>query len=218
MTLPTWLLDFDDTLATGSMTWTIHAAVPKLVRQHELPYDAHKLADMMLVMQERIAHTPDIQLLLAELFDGMRWPYRLQEEFLDDLLTNYQSTLYEDVVPFLERLRAQGHRVFIVSNNQRTPDNVQLLGIDGYVDRVYTPRNSPGTRSKPHASIWHYIIHEVDIDPSVTVVVGDDPWSDGAFADACDLPCWIVDRMDRFTPSRRNLNYHWVSSLADIPV
>jgi len=50
------------------------------------------------------------------------------------------------------------------------------------------------------------------------VVVGDDPWSDLAFARASGLPAWLLDRDDRFGGLDLGPDARRVRSLADIPL
>jgi FMN phosphatase YigB (HAD superfamily) len=67
--------------------------------------------------------------------------------------------------------------------------------------------------------MWDYIVRQnLDIDPENTIVVGDDPWSEGSFAATCGLHCWIVDRMDRFSTLGDTSTYQRVRSLLEIPV
>lgn len=215
----TWLLDFDETLASSGITWAFKDAIPKFAREHQMTYEEKHLASAMLVMQERASQTYDVDSLLHEFFELMNWTHDAQRQLLDDLWSNYRPTLFDDAKPFLERLKYSQQRVFVVSNNQRTPEQLKILGIDAYVQGVFTPDSCPNTQPKPHPSLWEYIAaQEADIDPPSTVVVGDDPWSDGKFADACKLTCWIIDRMNRFTDMRSQTPYFWVHSLSDIPV
>lgn len=217
--IKTWLVDFDETLATSSITWAFRDAIPKFAHNHQLTYDDHNLASVMFTMQERSTHSDDIDALIGEFFELMGWSLGAQKQLLDDLLSNYRPTLFDDSLGFLKRLKEANQRVLIVSNNVRTPDHVEMLGIGDYTEGVFTPMLFPGTKRKPHPSLWERIMIEVaNIDPQSTIVVGDDPWSDGEFAVACRLSCWIVDRMNRFTAMKERTPYFWVSSLADIPI
>lgn len=215
----TWLIDFDETLAASSITWAFRDAVPKFAYEHQLTYEDKNLASVMFTMQERASQSEDMDTLLREFFQLMGWPLDVRNQLLDDLLSNYRPTLFEDTLDFLERLKQANQRVFIVSNNARTPQHVEMLGLRDYAEGIYTPSLVPGAQRKPHPSLWEYIATHVDsVDPQSTVVVGDDPWSDGKFAEACNLTCWIVDRMNRFVEMREQTPYCWVSSLADIPI
>jgi FMN phosphatase YigB (HAD superfamily) len=215
----TWLVDFDETLAYGNLTWVLQHSIPKFVQEYELNYDEVHLQQVMLLLQERGRQNPDTLLLLTALFEMMEWPPSLQNQLLANLRSNYRPILFDDTLPFLEQLRTDNCHVYIVSNNKRTPEHLQLLRIHEYISGVFTPHNCPGTQPKPHSSLWTYIMaQEVEIDPQTTAIVGDDPWTDGGFAESCSLSCWIVDRMKRFSKMYSQRPYHWVQSLLDIPI
>jgi FMN phosphatase YigB (HAD superfamily) len=214
----TWLVDFDETLAVGSLTWVL-GYFPKFVHMHQLDADNARLQQVMLVLQERGRQTPDSMSLLKSLFEMMEWPSALQNQLLADLRSQFQPTLFDDALPFLERLHSYNRRVYIISNNKRTPEHVNLLGIGQYVTEVLTPHSCPDTQPKPHPSLWNYLVmRQAEIDPGTTAIIGDDPWSDGGFAESCGLPCWIVDRQKRFSEMFRHKPYQWVQSLLDVPV
>ena len=215
----TWLVDFDETLASSNITWAFQKAFPKFVQEHRLNTDNERLANVMLALQERASQDPNPDPLLQELFVLMDWPVELMQPLLDDLFQNYQPAPFADTLPFLEHLHAKNERIFIVSNNPRTPKHVNLLKLESLVERVITPKTDPELQPKPHRSMWDYIIaNEADIDPQNTIVVGDDPWSDGPFAEACGLDCWLIDRMNRFSELYSQKPYFWVRSLAEVQI
>lgn len=213
----TWLLDFDETLASGSITWAFQHTFPKFIREYNLQSDPARLHAVMLDLQERINRDPDPMPLLDDLFTTMAWTPELKQPLLKDVLSNYQPTLFDDTLPFLSYLRENGQRIMIVSNNPRTPDHARLLSLEPLVDRVITPRTYPDALPKPHPSLWDRLVaNETDVDPQNTVVVGDDPWSDGAFAAACGLDCWIIDRLNRFEEICVQQQYRRVQKLLEI--
>jgi FMN phosphatase YigB (HAD superfamily) len=215
----TWLLDFDETLATGNLTYAMQHAFPKFMRDHHLQPDQQRLQQVMLDVQKRASKEIDPLPLLKVLVEGMGWAPELTQPLFEALWVVMTPELFPDVMPFLDRLRADGKRVLIVSNSGRTPEQMNLLGLMTLVDGVFTPKTCPDTLPKPHRSLWDYAVMQyADLTPETAVVVGDDPWSDGAFADACGLPCWIVDRNNRYGDVRGQSPYRWVRSLADIPV
>jgi FMN phosphatase YigB (HAD superfamily) len=215
----TWLLDFDETLASGNITYAMQVAFPKFIREHNLKADPERLRRVVLDVQERSSKDIDPAPLLKALFEGMEWDPALSQALFDALWADMKPELFPDTLPFLERLRARGKRVLIVSNNRRTPEQVELLSLSSLVDGVFTPTLIPNTLPKPHRSLWDYVVTQhIDLTPEAAVMVGDDPWSDGAFAEACGLPCWIVDRGSRFGEMRAQSPYQWVASLTDIPI
>lgn len=214
-----WILDFDDTLATGATTWGIQYALPRLIEEHRLVYDEDRLRRAVLVVQEKVNFNPDTQPLVEELFDTMGWPHHLLEQLIQDVFTSYRPELYADALPFLQRLQARGQAVYVISNNSGAPQIAQQLGLTPYIRQIYTPKSCPGTQPKPDRSLWDYVLaSNPDIIGSQVVMIGDDPWSDGAFAAACGLPCWIIDRQERLENVPGDLAVNRVTSLLDIPL
>ena len=220
MTARNWLIDFDETLASGNITWAMETAFPKLIQQHRLAYDPARLHQAMLEGQEmsnRGEQSPTV--LVHHLFAALEWPHELEQQLLDDVMNNYQPTLFADSLPFLTALKRLNKRVLVISNNPMSRKLITLLEIEGYIDAIYTPEKHPGALPKPHRSLWDVVLAA---DPGVTAdnsaVVGDDPWSDGSFALNCGIPCWIVDRKGRFTHLQGETGYHWVAGLLDIPL
>ena len=214
-----WFIDFDETLATGSISWAFEWAFPKLIREHRLRADDALLAQAVLTAQERSSANLAPQAILHELFETMGWDSSLEAALFDDILTNYRPQLFDDALPFLTRLKALNRRVFVVSNNRLSRKFVKLLEIEEHITGIYTPEKYPGTQPKPHRSLWDCVLAADDqVNASNSVFVGDDPWSDGAFADNCGLRCWIVDRAGRFSDNYNQQQYQWVRSLLDIPL
>lgn len=215
-----WLLDFDDTLVRGGITWALEDAFPALIREHGLPFNQARFDRLVLAAQERGSLESDPRPLLNSVFGGMGWPEALGEPFLHTLITNYQPQVFDDAWTFLDRLDAAGHRAYIVSNNPRSPALAHKLGLAERVVQVLTQSICPGSLPKPDRSLWDHV--QTLLDGSVpeggVAIVGDDPWSDGVFAENCGLPCYIVDRGQRFRALHGGKTYHWVRSLLDIPL
>lgn len=212
-----WLLDFDGTLATGSVTWGITGAFPKLAREHQLEWDEARFASAMLVAQERGSHSMDPMVVLNEVFDSLGWDRALQKPFMADLQSNYRPEVYEDTLTFLKYLQDNKCSVYVVSNNSYTYKSVQNFGFAPYVVDVFTPARCPGCQPKPHRSLWDYLVERyADLQAYNTAIIGDNPYSDGAFAQACGLPCYIIDRLGRFTTLYETHPYHWIRSLRDL--
>lgn len=215
MTIKHWFLDFDDTLASGSITWGYQHAFPKLVRQHQLPFDQAQFHQAFLIAQEQANVSDDMMGILGDLFTKMAWPLDLRQVFISDLLANYQPELFDDTLAFLERLLTAQQDVIILSNNPTVPDLVDRLKLRRYVSAVITPKQCADCQPKPHPSLWHYVLSKYPhISPASSVMVGDDPWSDGLFAENCGLRCYIIDRFKRYDEPK----YLYKSSLLDIPI
>ena len=215
----TWLVDFDDTLATGPITWGYEQALPEVIKKYELPVDLDLLEQGLLIAQEKANETTDLRPILDELFELLNWPKSLQGPLLQDVQENYHPELFEDARLFLEELHRKGQTVIILSNNPRTPSHAKELGLHDLVDAVVTPHMFPGTKPKPNRSFWDRVIEKVPtIDVANAVVVGDDPWSDLAFAEVCGLCAWLLDRHDRYAGINLAHNAQRVRSLLEIPI
>ncbi len=215
-----WFLDFDDTLASGSTTWGWKHALPRLIRDHRLPFDSARFQRATLAAQAQVAAGAGLEPVIAELFQAMEWPGALGQALITDVLTAYEPELFADALPFLDRLRAARHAVYIVSNNPRSVAQAQRLGVAPYITRFFTPDAHADGLAKPDPRLWAHIVAEAEgVTARSSVIVGDDPWTDGAFAEQCGLACWLVDRDQRFGAldegggARRR-----VASLDEIPV
>jgi FMN phosphatase YigB (HAD superfamily) len=214
-----WLIDFDETLVRSGISWAFESAFPKLIAEHQLPLDSERLNLAVLMAQEKSAQDMPPQEILHELFETMGWPQHLEQPFLRDMIANYRPALFDDALLFLERLRQAGKRILLLSNNALTHKSISGLGIEPYLDAVYTPALFPGVPGKPHPDFWTRIqAADSAIHAGNTVMVGDDPWSDGLFAQNCGLACWIVDRLDRLAEVSQGKPYTRVRSLLDIDV
>ena len=214
---PVWLIDFDDTLASGPVTWGYRRALPKLIRTHRLPLDSEALAGALLVAQEQSNGPVDLGAIVDAFFDRMGWPAHLRDTLLQDVQDNYAPELFDDAPGFMDQLRRAGQTVFILSNNPRTPAHAAQLGLSEQVAAVITPHMLPGAGPKPERSLWDGLARRFpQVADEGAVVVGDDPWSDVAFAQACALPVWLVDRDDRFGGLDLGAEARRVRSLADI--
>jgi len=220
MTALNWVIDFNETLASGNISWALENAFPRLIQQHQLPYDAARLHQAMLAGQEQSKReklSPNA--LVHTLFEAMGWPEALEQPLLDDVVTNARPKLFDDTLPFLTRLKSLGKRILVVSNNPTSRQYVAHLNLEGYVDGIYTPADLPGTLPKPHRSLWDAVMTaDAQVTPENSAIIGDDPWSDGSFATHCGITCWIVDRRGRFQHLREDKRYHWVEGLLDIPL
>lgn len=215
----TWLLDFDDTLASGVVTWGLEYAVPKMAETLGLPVDAERFARASVTAIEQSNQTTDLQRVMDQFLRTMRWALTPEQKrrLFADVQSGYQPALFPDTLPFLERLREGRQHVFVLSNNPRALDFCRLLGLEAFFEGIFTPHLFADCPPKPHRALLDRVMEQhPSLDLTAACVVGDDPWSDGAFAEACGLPCWIVDRKQRFTALRHQRPYRWVSALNEI--
>ncbi len=193
------LVDFDDTLAVGPMTWGVEQFLPDLMARHGLTAGPGRLDAALLRAQESAAARFDESRLLDDFLTDLSWPEPLRAELAAAARAEFAFTLFPDTVPFLGGLLERQISIIVISNNNRCPRIAAELGIADYIDAFFTPRMDPAYRPKPDRSLFDAArVAVADLGPDTAVMVGDDPWSDGAFAAAVGLPCWIVDRRRRY--------------------
>lgn len=219
MKITSWFFDFDDTLATAQLTWALNTALPKLIQTYALPADPERLARAVLAAQQRWSVNDHFQGVLSGLFEDMGWSDELQGVFAKDLRSSYQPVLFDDALELLRALNQKGHLVYVISNNLIAPSNARDLGLAAHVREIFTPHMFPGAKRKPHPSLWQAILNRYPVLHTTTpIFVGDDPWTDGAFAEACGMMCWLVDRPGRMASLYQTTPYRWVRSLREIPI
>lgn len=193
------ILDFDDTLVTGPLTWALDVGLPTFIRDHDLPVTLEALDAAVLRAQEKASGGDDPIAVLNQFFVEMRWNPDLQMQLFDEVSERYQPLLYEDTLLFLTSVVKRVKHVVVISNNNRAPQVAERLGIAGYLPHMLTPKRIPGALPKPDRSMWEHLtalMPEISLENSL--LIGDDPWSDGAFALACGLRFWLVDRKERY--------------------
>jgi FMN phosphatase YigB (HAD superfamily) len=191
-----FFLDFDDTLVVGPVTWAIRNVFPQMIHDYDLPYSPALLETALLEGQRQASAGADDSALLDNLFGRLGWPDDLKGYLFNAVFDHYQPSLFDDTLPFLHRLAEHDLPVYVLSNNNYAPDIAQRLDIAPHITEFFTPKLCHVPRGKPHRDLWDSICADYPVKGAI--LVGDDPWSDGAFAEACGLLCYIVDRMDRF--------------------
>jgi HAD superfamily hydrolase (TIGR01549 family) len=104
--------------------------------------------------------------------------------------------LYEDAVPVLSELRAQGLKLGLVSNTGRDLDEfVAHHGLD--VDAALGSRAFG--RTKPHPTIFRAVLGRLGVEPADAAMVGDSPEDDVDGARAAGMSAaFLLDRDDRY--------------------
>jgi FMN phosphatase YigB (HAD superfamily) len=195
----TVLVDFDDTLAVGPVTWGIETFLPEVMARHGLAPDRARLDAALIAAQELAAEKFDDDQVLTGFLAEMDWPEELYADLAVGFGFEFAFSLFDETLPFLRWLRERGVRAFVVSNNNRSPRLAEELGIADHLAGFITPSMDESLRPKPDPSMFNAVLAQLpDLDPETTVMIGDDPWSDAGFAAACGLPCLLVDRTRRY--------------------
>ena len=209
-----WILDFDDTLVMGPNTWAFETVLPDLIATHGLPYDAALFETVTLRAQQGANEDIPEEALLNFVFESLGWPASLKKELINRVFAGYQAHLFDDARPFLDQLMKTGHTVYLVTNNDHAVNWVQHLGLQPYFRAIISPKASQ-SRAKPHRDMWDVLNASYALSGDVAMV-GDDPWSDGSFAQKAGIPCWILDRLGRYESLHESLPHRWVQSLSEI--
>jgi HAD superfamily hydrolase (TIGR01549 family) len=108
---------------------------------------------------------------------------------------SHNFELYDDVLPVLEELRRHRLRIGLVSNTARDLTHfVAHHGLD--VDAVVSSGHFGKT--KPHPSIFEYVLERLDVPPRLTAMVGDSIDDDIAGARALGMQAFLLDREGRY--------------------
>ena len=104
--------------------------------------------------------------------------------------------LYEDSLPVLAELRAQGLKLGLVSNTGRDLEEfVAHHGLE--VDAALGSRAFG--RTKPHPTIFRAVLERLEVEPADAAMVGDSPEDDVEGARAAGIgAAFLLDRDDRY--------------------
>jgi len=104
--------------------------------------------------------------------------------------------LYEDALPVLEELRAQGLRLGLVSNTGRNLDEFvahHRLDVEAAIG------SGAFGRTKPHPTIFRAMLERLAVEPAAAAMVGDSPEDDVEGARAAGIgTAFLLDREDRY--------------------
>jgi FMN phosphatase YigB (HAD superfamily) len=212
-----WFIDFDDTLSVGPVTWAFDHVFPTFIKQHELPYEPESFVVATLRAQQEANLGLGDLVVIDRFFANVNWPDSIKEPLLNTIFNEYRPQLFDDAIPFLERLKAQGQSIYLLSNNNSAPQLAEHMAIAHYFTGMFTPKSCGGLAGKPQRDMLDYVLTQHTMpDGELINMVGDDPWSDGSFADTCGLQSWLLDRMDRYQQLYPDKKYRWIKSLNEI--
>ena len=103
--------------------------------------------------------------------------------------------LYEDALPVLERLRANGLKLGLVSNTGRDLD--AFVAHHHLVVDAALASGAHG-KTKPHESIFRAVLERLDVEPAAAAMVGDSVADDVEGARALGMRAFLLDRRDQF--------------------
>jgi putative hydrolase of the HAD superfamily len=104
--------------------------------------------------------------------------------------------LFDDALPVLGELRAQGLKLGLVSNTGRNLDEFvahHRLEVDAALG------SGAFGRTKPHPTIFRAVLERLEVEPSAAAMVGDSPEDDVEGARAAGIErAFLLDREDRY--------------------
>ena len=110
-------------------------------------------------------------------------------------LSNYR--LFDDAVPTLERLRADGFRLGLVSNFEEWLERLlESLGVSGFFE-IQVISGVEGYE-KPDTRLFKLALDRMNAEPATSVYVGDHPYFDIEPAQSIGMFAVLIDRRDRF--------------------
>jgi putative hydrolase of the HAD superfamily len=120
--------------------------------------------------------------------------------------------LYDDVLPCLQRLRAAGVRVALVSNavGHGLEDVVAHFALDDYVETTLSSADIGFV--KPAPQVFLTVLERLGVQPGAAVMVGDSVEDDVKGALACGCGAILLDR-----GGRHDLPLPTIRSLAELP-
>jgi putative hydrolase of the HAD superfamily len=103
--------------------------------------------------------------------------------------------LYDDALPALERLRAHGLKIGLLSNSSR--DLAEFVAHHGLPADALLTSHAHG-KTKPHASIFRAVLDLLGVAVAEAVMVGDTVEDDVEGARAVGMRALLVDREGRY--------------------
>jgi putative hydrolase of the HAD superfamily len=120
--------------------------------------------------------------------------------------------LFPDAVPTMERLKAAGYRLGVISNwSWNLPDLCDGLGIAPYFEHIVTSARVGA--SKPHRAIFDYALNWFGVQPEEAVQIGDNAIADVQGARTAGMHGILIDRRNRPAPAGVPV----ARALADVP-
>jgi putative hydrolase of the HAD superfamily len=194
------LLDVGNTIAFLDVT-----AVAEVVRDEGTPVEPERLRSVEgrakrryeALMKEGVSHEEGWGLYLATLLEEAGLSSSDARRMIEPLRRahdrlNLWRSVPTDLGPALDRTRAMGIRVAIVSNSEgRLPELLEHVGVAHHFEAIVDSHNE-GVR-KPDPEIFRRALDRLRIRPEDTVYLGDIPGVDVEGANAAGIRAVLVD-------------------------
>ena len=119
------------------------------------------------------------------------------EACFEELYLNFARpeawSAYPEVIPTLQTLRDQGHRLAVLSNwDSRLRPVLAGLDLESYFEKLFISAELGA--AKPSPTIYHLALQEMECAPAHAWMVGDEPGNDIAVPRALGLATYHVER------------------------
>ena len=140
------------------------------------------------------------------------------EEYMRVIRTHQPRTivLWEDTLSTLTTLREQGYMLGMLTNGSEKSqmDKLNNTPLAPYFDKIIICGTLP--ESKPFASAYHTICHEMGIEPSEAMYVGDHPTNDVEGSKKAGLTATWIPYVKPF-PQGVTPPDHTIEALSELP-
>lgn len=124
----------------------------------------------------------DLRIIFNELYEDKN--IETSKQLIDDtaqifrVLSINKLKLYDGVVEFLEKLKAKGKKLYVLSNAQKifTLYEIKLLGIYDYFDDIFL--SSDYNVCKPESEFYKALIQKYKLNVEESIMIGNDYMAD----------------------------------------
>ena len=214
------ILDFGDTLASGSMDWNqYHIGIRGILKGYGHHVELVRLKKSIRAALDELARVraKGNELTLEEIYEsalsrvGISANGEILEAIHDAFRRHYKSAFYPCTESVLKELSLR-YKLAMLSNTMSDKPRLQLeeAGLEPLFEVMICSRDL-GIR-KPNPKIFDYVLKELGVAPGEAVHVGDSVEADMEGAvEAGITPVWIN------TPSQGSWSGYAISSICELP-
>ena len=175
---------------------------------HQAERDGKKKLDEVLWPQIREGRVPRTsnhvywQYYLTALMENLEAPAETRSAVLERVIAGFRnihtwSKVLPDTVPVLEKLKAAGYYLAVISNSDGSVESeLRRAGLDEYLEFVID--SSVVGVEKPHPEIFQIALERSGIKPGEAVYVGDTYPTDIGGAELAGLRGILIDRVGAY--------------------
>lgn len=111
---------------------------------------------------------------------------------------NHAITLFDDVIPLLKTLEEKEINTAVLTNgpSDGQRDKIKALKLAQYIKKIYISEEIGFC--KPSCKVFEFVIHDLNIEPSQVLMVGDSIEDDIEGADKFGIKTVLVDRKGKY--------------------